>query len=93
VENGSTVFRLIKSDDQMTGKGTGTGGGTRTGFVRGARLLLLVAWVVALAVSVAARPVFGQDVKLWPDGAPGAKGTDKNDTPTLKIFPPPKDGR
>ena len=42
-------------------------------------------------VSVATGPVCGQDVRLWSDGASGAKGTDKNDTPTLKIFPPPKD--
>lgn len=87
------MLRPIKSDDQMTGKGTRTGGENGTGFVRGARPLFRVACLVALAVSVAAGPVYGQDVKLWPDGAPGAKGTDKNDTPTLKIFPPPKDAK
>jgi len=55
----------------------------------GASSLFLAACVTVLAVVVAAGPVRGADVKLWPDGAPGAKGTEKNDTPTLKIFPPP----
>ena len=32
-----------------------------------------------------------EDIKLWPKGAPGAKGTDKNDIPTLKMFAAPKD--
>jgi len=75
----------------MTGKRTGAGGEKGTGFVRGAYPLLLVACVVALAVSVAAGPMYGQDVRLWPDGAPGARAAGQNDTPTLKIFPPPKD--
>jgi len=57
---------------------------------RGVCPLFLVTCAATLAVSVAAGPVYGQNVQLWPDGAPGAKGTDKNDTPTLKIFPPPK---
>ncbi|MBC8872716.1 MAG: alpha/beta hydrolase [Planctomycetes bacterium] len=87
----TTMLLLIKSDDQMTGRGMGTGGEKGTGFVRGARPLLLLACAVALAISVAAGSVYGQDVKLWPDGAPGAKGNDKNDTPTLKMFPPPTD--
>ena len=86
------MLHRIQSDDRM-GKGTGTGGDNAIGFVRGARPLLLLACVVAWAVSVAAGPVSGQDVKLWPDGAPGAKGTDQNDTPTLKIFPPPQDAQ
>ncbi|MCU0979351.1 MAG: hypothetical protein MUF25_09320 [Pirellulaceae bacterium] len=73
------MLHRIESDDRM-GKGTGTGGDNAIGFVRGARPLLLVACVVAWTVSVAAGPVYGQDVKLWPDGAPGAKGTDQNDT-------------
>jgi len=63
----------------------------RTRCVHGARLSLLVAGVVVLAVSVAPGPAYGQDLKLWLDGAPGAKGTDTNDTPTLKMFPPPED--
>jgi len=85
------MLLLIKRDDQMTGRGTGTGGKKGTGIVRADLPLLLVVCVVALAVSVAAGPVHGQEVKLWPEGAPGAKGTDKNDTPTLQIFPPLKD--
>jgi len=50
------------------------------------------AWVgvLAFAVLLVAGPLRGQDVKLWPDGAPGAKGTAKADIPTMKIFPAPK---
>ncbi len=91
VENNSIMLRLIKSEDQMMDMETGTRGEKVARFVRSALPLLLVACVVALAVSVSARTVHGQDMKLWPDGTPGAKGTDKNDTPTMKIFPPPKD--
>ncbi|MBL7134775.1 MAG: alpha/beta hydrolase [Phycisphaerae bacterium] len=50
-------------------------------------------WAVALTVFVAVGPLCGEDIKLWPDGAPGAKGTEENDTPTLKIFPAPKDAK
>jgi len=67
-----------------------TGKATGTGFVRGVRRLAPVACVVALAVSFVVGPAAGQEVRLWPEGAPGATGTDKNDTPTLKIFQPPK---
>jgi hypothetical protein len=70
------MLQRIRGDDRMS-QGTGTGGDNATGFVRGARPLLLLACVVAWAVSVAAGPIYGQDVKLWPDGAPGAKGTDQ----------------
>ena len=45
-----------------------------------------IAMALALAATTAAR---GQEMTLWPDGAPGAKGTTKNDTPTMKVFPPP----
>jgi acetyl esterase/lipase len=44
---------------------------------------------MVLACCVAA--VAAEDVKLWPKGAPGAKGAEKNDTPTLKVFPSPRD--
>jgi hypothetical protein len=68
------MLRRIKCDDRLTSNGAGTGGEQGTGFVRGARPLVLVACVVAWAVSVAAGVVYGQEVKLWPAGAPGAKG-------------------
>jgi len=63
----------------------------RTGVTGGALPLFLSVCVTVLAVLVAAGPLWGEDMKLWPDGAPGAKGTEKNDIPTLKIFPSPKD--
>jgi len=44
--------------------------------------------MIALLVTVA--PGRSEEIPLWEKGAPGAKGTDKNDTPTLKIFPVPK---
>jgi acetyl esterase/lipase len=37
-------------------------------------------------------PLSGQDLNLWPDGAPGAKGTAATDIPTLKVHPAPQDG-
>ncbi len=43
------------------------------------------------ALLIAAGPASGQDLPLWPEGPPGAKGTTPNDTPTLKVFPAPKD--
>lgn len=85
------MLRLTKGDDLMTGKQTGTGRETATGFVRAVYPLLLVACTVPWAVSVAAGPGDVRDVQLWPDGAPGATSTGKNDTPTLKVFPPPED--
>jgi acetyl esterase/lipase len=68
-------------DEQTAGKNGNTGGSSP---------LFLAACVTVLAVVAAAGPVWGEDMKLWPDGAPGAKGTQENDTPTLKIFPPSK---
>ena len=48
-------------------------------------------WGVLWAVIVVAGSVCGEEIKLWPDGAPGALGTEKNDTPTLQMFPLPWD--
>ncbi|MCP4376515.1 MAG: alpha/beta hydrolase [bacterium] len=50
-----------------------------------------VVWILIAVCGLADNKAAAQDMKLWPDGAPGAKGTDKNDTPTLKMFPAPKD--
>ena len=49
-----------------------------------------IVWVGVAAILAAAGPARGEEMKLWPGGAPGARGTAKNDTPTLKVFPPPK---
>jgi len=48
-------------------------------------------WGVAWVVIAVAGSVCGEVIKLWPDGAPGALGTEKNDTPTLQTFPLPWD--
>ena len=34
-----------------------------------------------------------EDVVLWPKGAPGAVGEEKNDIPTMKVFPAPDGAR
>ena len=47
-------------------------------------ILMVAAWITA-------GPASAQDLSLWPDGAPGAKGTAKADVPTLKVYPAPKD--
>lgn len=47
--------------------------------------------VVMWTVFVAGEAVWGEDLLLWPHGAPGAQGTQENDTPTLKVFAPPED--
>lgn len=44
----------------------------------------------ALALLAATSPLCGEEIKLWDQGPPGAKGTEKNDTPTLRIFPTPE---
>jgi len=75
----------LKSDDRVTGRKKGTG------FIRAARALFLVACLVPVVASVVVVPAHGEDLKLWPGGAPGAKGHGRNDTPTLKVFPPPRD--
>ena len=47
-------------------------------------------WIVTALVLAATAAVHGEEVKLWPDGAPGAKDTGKGNTPTMKAFPLPK---
>ena len=46
--------------------------------------------LVVAALLLTLSPSLCEEIKLWPEGAPGAKGSDKNDTPTLKIFPSSK---
>ena len=62
-------MRLINSNVRMRRKGAGTG------FACGVWPLQVGAFAVIMAVSVAAGQVGSREVKLWPDGAPGAKGT------------------
>jgi len=47
--------------------------------------------IALFAVLAAVGPTYGQDLKRWPDGAPGAKGTEPKDTPVLRLFPAPRD--
>ena len=54
--------------------------------VRPGPVTLLV--ISCLAAQAAAGPPVE---RLWPDGAPGAKGTAEGDTPTLTIYVAPKD--
>lgn len=39
-----------------------------------------VAWMGAAVLLLTATPGRGEDLELWPGGAPEALGTDKNDT-------------
>lgn len=55
----------------------------------GAVLKKIRLWGIVWAVIAMAGPMRGEEIKLWPDGAPGARGTEKNDTPTLQLFPLP----
>jgi acetyl esterase/lipase len=52
---------------------------------KGHLLALAVLFAGALTVS----PAHGEEIPLWPKGAPGAKGSAKEDIPTLKLFPLP----
>ena len=54
------------------------------------RAIALFALLAAVGV---VEPTYGQEWKLWPEGAPGAKGTEPKDTPTLRVFPAPKDAQ
>lgn len=48
--------------------------------------LLLLVTATAHAQSIGPEPTL-----LWPDGAPGAMGKDESDTPTIRVYQPPKD--
>lgn len=61
---------------------------TRTMGSAGVRTFAAAMLVVSTLV---AAPAAGQDIPLWPEGAPGAKGSAAADIPTLKVFPSPKD--
>lgn len=55
------------------------------------RLRLACAVVLLAGCGMATAPAAGQDIPLWPGGAPGATGTAAADIPTLKVFPAPKE--
>ena len=55
------------------------------------RVSLACAAVILVCSPMLAGSAAGQVVPLWPDGAPGAKGTAAADIPTLQVFPAPKD--
>jgi len=49
--------------------------------------------LISLLISTAAAadlPKY-EPIYLWPEGAPGAKGTDEKDKPSLALYPAPKD--
>ncbi len=53
-------------------------------------VIMLVAFGVSISLSVFAQPLSAQsseaqEIPLWPEGAPGALGTDEDDVPTLTI--------
>lgn len=48
------------------------------------RLLFVAALLLCMVSSVG---FCAETIKLWPNGAPGAKGTEKNDSPTLTLYP------
>src|SRR5690606_6212091 len=51
-------------------------------------LLLIVAGTTGLTATAtdAAAAEFPEPVRLWPDGAPGAKGDEEVDKPTIRIY-------
>ncbi len=55
------------------------------------KMRVIGVWAVLCGVLVAAGSVWGEDMMLWPHGAPGARGTQETDTPTLKMFAMPED--
>jgi len=54
---------------------------------------IISACVIVWSLTAVSATTYGAapaEIKLWPGGAPGAKGTSQNDTPTLKVFDAPK---
>lgn len=56
-------------------------------------LLMLVAPVLNVFLVQAAEPVGPEPILLWPDGAPGAMGTEDVDKPMVRIYPAPEEKR
>ena len=62
---------------------------------RSMRLAAAMKWIASILLTTLTLPSLlnAEDIELWPDGAPGAKGTEKNDIPTMKVFPLPKESK
>jgi acetyl esterase/lipase len=59
--------------------------------LRTALIGLVVAMALTVTVATAAAPGSQEVVLLWPDGAPGVRGNDDGDKPSLTIYLPAKD--
>ena len=60
---------------------------------RSMRLAAAMKWIASILLTTLTLPSLlnAEDIELWPDGAPGATGAEKNDIPTMKVFPLPKE--
>jgi acetyl esterase/lipase len=54
-------------------------------------LVFLVGGCFLAGAARADSPVGPEPIALWPDGAPGAQGTDATDIPQIRIYPAPAD--
>jgi acetyl esterase/lipase len=54
-------------------------------------LAILAPWHLVGHACAADNPLTGPVIKLWPEGAPGAKGEEPADTPTLNVYQPAAD--
>ena len=59
--------------------------------LRTALIGLVVVMASSVTVATAAAPGSREVVLLWPDGAPGARGSDDGDKPSLTLYLPAKD--
>ena len=59
--------------------------------LRTALIGLVVVMASSVTVATAAAPDSREVVLLWPDGAPGARGSDDGDKPSLTLYLPAKD--
>ena len=55
------------------------------------RILLAALLLLFITVSANAQAVGPEATPLWPEGAPGAVGGDESDTPTIRVYLPPKE--
>jgi len=56
--------------------------------MHGLELMGIIGMIALLATAAPGR---SEEIPLWEKGAPGAKGIEKDDLPTLRIFPAPKE--
>ncbi len=56
------------------------------------RIRILTGIMLGLVVSMTSQTTFAEEkMLLWPEGAPGAKGTEEPDQPSLTVYPAPED--